>query len=201
VTSPTDKTIAAYEAGVAAYVAGSPTEVAGPVGVLLDEVVANVPDGEVLEIGSGPGREAQYLEHRGLRVHRTDATPAFVERLRQSGHRARLLDVRCDGLGGPFDAVLANAVLLHLDRDDLHRAVRACHAATRTGGVFALTLKEGDGEAWSEAKLGEPRWFVYWRETALRQSLYDAGWTIVRLAHVQGRLEPWLHVLCRREDS
>lgn len=200
-TSPTDKTIAAYQAGVDAYLAGSPRGVAEPVSVLLDELVANVPDGEVLEIGSGPGTEAQYLEHRGLRVHRTDATPAFVERLRQAGHQARRLDVRGDDLGGPFDAVLANAVLLHLDRDELRRALRACYGATRPGGVFALTLKEGDGEAWSDAKLGQPRWFVYWRESALQQALENAGWTLLTLRHVQGRLEPWLHVLCRRNDS
>lgn len=199
--SPTDRTLAAYQDGVDAYVAGSPAGVAEPVALLLDQVVANVPHGEVLELGSGPGREAQYLEHRGLRVHRSDATPAFVERLRQAGHQARFLDIRCDDLGGPFDAVLANAVLLHLDRKDLDRALRACHAATRPGGVFGLTLKEGDGEAWSDAKLPQARWFVYWREPALRHALSDAGWTVVRLEQVQGRLESWLHVLCRRDDS
>jgi SAM-dependent methyltransferase len=168
---------------------------------LLDGFAARVPGGEVLELGSGPGREAQYLEARGLRVHRTDATPAFVERLRQAGHQARILDVRRDDLGGPFDDVLANAVLLHLDRDDLGVALRACHDATRPDGALALTLKEGDGEAWSDAKLGMPRWFVYWREGPLRQALTDAEWTVVRLDHVQGRLEPWLHALCRRATS
>lgn len=199
-TSPTDKTLAAYQGGVDAYVAGSPAGVAEPVALLLDEVVANVPRGEVLELGSGPGREAQYLEDRGLRVHRTDATPAFVERLQRAGHQARLLDVRRDDLDGPFDAVVANAVLLHLERSDLTRALRACQAATRPGGVLAVTLKEGDGEAWSEAKLDQARWFVYWREPALRRALISAGWDVVRLDRVQGRLEPWLHVLCRRRD-
>ena len=199
--SPTDKTIAAYEQAADAYVAGSPAGVAESVAVLLDDLAARVPGGEVLELGSGPGREAQYLEARGLRVHRTDATPAFVERLRQAGHQARIVDVRRDDLGGPFDAVLANAVLLHLDRDDLGAALRACHAATRPDGLLALTLKEGDGEAWSDAKLGIPRWFVYWREAPLRQALTNAGWTVVRLDHVQGRREPWLHALCRRASS
>jgi len=177
----------------------SPTGVAVPIAALLEQVAANVPGGEVLELGSGPGLEAQYLEQRGLRVHRTDAMPGFVERLRQEGHQARVLDVRHDPLGGPFDAVVANAVLLHLHRDDFGHAVRACHEATRPGGVFALTLKEGDGEAWSEAKLDRPRWFVYWREHGLRGALDAAGWTVIRLERVQGRLEPWLHVLCRRD--
>jgi SAM-dependent methyltransferase len=199
VTSPTDRTLAAYQDGIDAYLAGSPAGVAVSVAALLEQVAAHVPGGEVLELGSGPGREAQYLEQRGLRVHRTDATPGFVERLRQEGHHARVLDVRHDPLGGPYDAVVANAVLLHLDRDDFGHVVRVCHDATRPGGVFALTLKEGEGEAWSEAKLDQPRWFVYWREHGLRNALEAAGWTIIRLEHVQGRVESWLHVLCRRE--
>lgn len=198
-TSPTDKTLAAYQDGVDAYFAGTPAGVAKAVTVLLDEVVAHVPGGKVLELGSGPGREALYLEQRGLRVDRTDATPAFVGRLQQAGHQARVLDVRSDDLGGPFDAVLANAVLLHLDRDDFGHAPRVCHAASRPGGVFALTLKEGDGEAWSDAKLGQPRWFVYWREPALRKALIDAGWTVNQVTRVQGRLEPWVHALCHRD--
>ena len=188
VTSPTDRTLAAHQDGVQAYVAGSPSGVPEAVALLLDAVVAHVPDGgEVLELGSGPGREALYLEHRGLRVDRTDATPAFVDRPRQGGHPARVLDVRHGGLGGMFDAVLANAVLLHLDRQDPVLALQTCHRATRPDGVLALTLKEGDGEAWSEAKLGSPRWFVFWREGPLRRALSDAGWTVVMLSHVEGR--------------
>lgn len=130
-TSPTDETLAAYQDGVDEYLACSPTGVAQSVAVLLDQMIAHAPGAEVLELGSGPGREALYLEQRGMRVNRTDATPAFVERLQRAGHPARELDVRQGDLGGPFDAVLANAVLLHLTRDDLHAALRACHAATR----------------------------------------------------------------------
>lgn len=198
VAGPTDVTLATYEAGIEAYVAGSPIAVGPVVAELLDALVENLPGGHVLELGSGPGREAEYLEQRGLTVDRTDATLAFVERLRHAGHEARLLDVRSGALGGPYDAMLANAVLLHLARDDMELALEACHAATRAGGMLALTLKEGDGEAWSDAKLGAPRWFVYWRPQPLRDALERAGWTVVRLEQVQGRVEPWLRVLCRR---
>ncbi len=75
--------------------------------------------GRVLELGSGPGREATVLERLGATVRRTDGTPAFVERLRAAGHDAHVLDARRDPLGGPYDAVFANAVLLHLSRPDL----------------------------------------------------------------------------------
>lgn len=198
--SATDLTLEAYQDCNDLYCAASPSAVAVPVAALLDALVDLIPpSGRVLEIGSGPGLEAQYLEQRGLVVDRTDATPAFVERLRREGHPARLLDVRKDDLGGPYDAVVANAVLLHLERAEAEKALAACLAGTRPGGVLALTLKEGDGESWSETKLGRPRWFVYWREAPLRRVLERVGWEVLDLRPVQGRTEGWLHALCRRQ--
>ena len=200
---PTDETLRVYEQTAELYVAASPSAVDGDVAALLDAVVARLPAaGRLLELGSGPGLEAAYLERLGVTVDRTDATAAFVERLRRQGHEARVLDVRDGDLGGPYDAVLANAVLLHLDRADAARALAACLAATRPGGLLALTLKEGDGEAWSDHKLGMPRWFVYWREDALRDLLAAVGWQVVELRRMAGRRPGgtgrWLVVLCRR---
>ena len=64
--------------------------------------------------------------------------------------------------------------------------------------MLAATFKEGDGESWSTAKLEAPRWFTYWRAPALREVLEAAGWSVTSLAHVAGRLEPWLYVLAER---
>ena len=199
VRNATDETLRAYEQRADRYFDASAPAVSAEVAGLLDAVVTRLrPGSHVLEVGTGPGREAAYLEERGLHVDRTDATAAFVERLRANGHDARLLDVRDGNLGGPYDAVLANAVLLHLDRAQARLAVEACRQAVRPGGLFALTLKDGDGESWSDAKLGAPRWFVYWREEALRAQLSDAGWRVLDLRQVPGRSESWLHALCER---
>lgn len=194
---PTDATLRVYERRAEVYTAASSRDVDPEVMTLLVAVLARLPSGSrVLEVGSGPGLEADYLEQQGLIVDRTDAAAAFVRRLQARGHNARLLDVRSGDLGGPYDAVLANAVFLHLDRAEAARAFAACRAATRSGGLLALTLKQGDGESWSSAKVGEARWFVYWRDEALKDVLHQAGWLVVSMRSVQGRTEPWLHVLC-----
>jgi trans-aconitate methyltransferase len=195
----TERTVAAYEANVDAYLAGTPQAVNADVAELLDELVERAPGRTVLEVGTGPGHEADYLEERGMAVHRTDAAAAFVDRLLAAGYEARLLDVRTGDLRGPYDAVLANAVLHHLSRPALTAALTRICAATQLQGVFALTMKEGDGEAWSSAKLGTPRWFVYWREPDLRSVLQQAGWSVLRLDHVHGRDDDWLYTLCRRD--
>jgi SAM-dependent methyltransferase len=103
-----DVTIASYKAGALAYLQQSPPPGA-PVRAYLDKVGALVGRGTVLELGSGPGWDAAYLESRGPRVVRTDAVNAFVELLRADCYPARRLDVRVDDFGGPYDAVLANA--------------------------------------------------------------------------------------------
>ena len=150
----------------------------------------------MLEIGSGPGRDALLLEQRGLRVARTDATRAFVDMLRADGHAARLLNVITDPIVGQFDGVLANAVLLHLNAAEFAAAVTKLRQAVGVGAPFALTVKEGDGSEWHTRRLDLPRHFTYWREEPLRRALTAGGWHVDWLAHVSGH-EPWLHVLCR----
>ena len=81
----------------------------------------------MLEIGTGGGRDAALMEQLGLRVRRTDITPAFVAILREQGHEADLIDPLVDDLTSPdgaYDAVWANASLLHVARTTSRRCCR-----------------------------------------------------------------------------
>ena len=193
---PADATLAAYEAGAEQYLKASGRP-GPPLIAYLDRLADMVGNGHVLEIGSGPGWDADHLESRGVRVTRTDATPAFVELLRAAGHDARRLDVRSASLGGPYQAVVANAVLVHLSRPQFEDVARRARHAVVAGGVLGFTLKEGDGAGWSQDKLAVPRYFTYWREPAVREVLARTGWSVVSVNHVTGRKEPWLYVLAR----
>lgn len=173
----------------------------GPVLDYLNGFAEQVGRGTVLELGSGPGADAIHLEGRGLHVIRTDGAHAFVARLREGGHDAQVLDIRVDEFGGPYDGVLADAVLLHLTREEFVGVLRRARRAVRPQGVLAFTLKEGDGEGWSHAKLGLPRHFTYWRETGVREALADSGWHCLWLSHVAGQREPWIFVIAAASDS
>lgn len=200
-------TVAAYDAHAAAYAEGILAA-----DDLMEEqnhafAAAVGPGARVLEIGSGPGRDAALLERLGLDVRRTDVTTAFVDLLREQGHDADVLDPLCDDLddpahpGTPYDGVWASASLLHVDRTDLPGLLARLAAATRPGGVLALSLKEGDGEAWStHGFVSAPRRFVYWREPGLRAVLDAAGWDVEQVGHTRSARtgEPWLDVQARR---
>jgi len=195
--SPLDITRSSYQIAAEKYVRRSRTT-AGGSAPILDRMVELSPGSRLLELGSGPGWDAAYLERLGLVVQRSDVTPAFVELMRADGHDARILDARTDDLGGPWNGVLANAVLLHLSRSEFSAVVARVANAVRPGGLFAFTLKEGDGEAWTETKLDLPGWFVYWREPELRSVLEDAGWTVLWVERSRGPVDIWLNVIAQR---
>lgn len=190
----------AYDAQADAYVEATAT-FSEQVRERLEAFVAAIGEGgRVLEIGSGGGRDALALEERGVRVRRTDVTPAFVDLLRGQGHEADLLDPLVDDLGGPYDGVWANASLLHVDRADLPVALLRLAEATRPGGVLALSVKEGDGEVWStHGTISAPRRFVLWREPGLSEALAAARWAVDDVQHRPGlRGETWLMMRASR---
>ena len=192
-------TVRAYDRDAADYAARGPALPAS-VRADIEELLALVGAGaRVLEIGSGGGRDAAF-EELGLRVRRTDITPAFVALLREQGHAADVLDPLTDDLtstDGPYDAVYANASLLHVARTDLPTVLARLSGVTRPRGLLRLAVKEGDGDGWStHGSIRSPRHFTYWRADALGAVVADAGWVDVAVTHVPGGTpaEQWLDV-------
>jgi SAM-dependent methyltransferase len=192
-------TIAAYQADAGAYASGAGSVPQSVVRDLQEFAALVGAGGRVLEIGSGPGRDARELERQGLVVRRTDITPAFVDLMRADGYDADVLDPLVDDLDGPYDGVWANAVLLHMSRDELGVVLGRLRDATVAGGTLFASLKEGDGEAWStHGHVTGARHFTYWREDALRAVLDSAGWRVHTLRHTQGPRNAWIELYGER---
>ncbi|MCT9820756.1 GNAT family N-acetyltransferase [Microbacterium sp. W1N] len=199
---PADLTLAAYRAGALLYIQTTP--IGSGLSPLAAALVAQArPGGSVLELGTGPGRDADALEAAGLVVDRTDAAAPFVTLQRAAGHAGRLLDVRAPDFGGPYDAVFANAVLLHVPRAQLRGVLATALRATVPGGAIAASFKEGDGDGWSTHKLAAPRHYTYWRAEALGEAFRAAGWREIEVTDITapGAADRWLGVIARRPAS
>lgn len=142
-------TIDAYDTGAEAYAATTPpvTDMHSPPRKWIDHAletlfqrgeIAHLP---VLEIGSGTGRDAAYIESRGVAVQRTDATPAFVERLRRDGHDAKVLNALTDEYGGPYRMIFANAVFPHFSDEQMHQVTDKAFASLALNGLLAFSMK------------------------------------------------------------
>lgn len=170
------KTIDAYNAHVKEYVEGTAQAIPESTARWIDDGLEGLPKGaSILELGSGFGRDANYIESKGFTVRRTDGSVSFVELLRRQGYDAEVLNILADNLGEKHDLIFANAVLLHLTTDEFGEVCHKVYAALKSGGRFMLSVKKGDGEEWTEAKLGVPRYFHYWQSEDVVDYLYQAG--------------------------
>lgn len=193
-------TIASYNEHVQEYLDGTPHEVSGVVKDWLDNSLTNVPkDARILELGSAFGRDAEYMANLGYKVECTDATPAFVDLLQSKGFDAKVLNAITDEFPKGLDYVLANAVLLHFTRDEASQVIQKVYDALNPKGSFAFTLKQGEGEEVSEAKLGAPRYFCYWTEPQIRQVLETTGFDDIEISGDKATTNTkWLQIVATK---
>lgn len=144
------------------------------------------PGGHVLEVGSGPGRDADFLETLGLAVRRTDATRRFIELQTARGKNAELLNIITDEFGGPYDGVVALYVLFHIPREQIDRVLAKVAASLRPGGAFLVSMREGTGEIAGKYHT------VCWRRDEFAARLDAAGLaTISKAFSVDSDGVPW----------
>jgi SAM-dependent methyltransferase len=203
-TETNKKTLASYDQHVPEYVTGTSNVVSGATKSWIDAALNGLPrDATLLELGSGHGRDALYIQQQGYEVACTDATPAFVEHLRGLGLQASHFNALTDIVASKFDLIFANAVLLHFTREEFVMVLAKMAGALKPDGRFAFSLKRGNAEEWSNAKLNAPRYFCYWEPEALPVLLSRAGfssWSID--AVTTERTHPdWICVIAWRSLS
>ncbi|WP_405058204.1 class I SAM-dependent methyltransferase [Kribbella sp. NBC_01505] len=109
---------------------------------------------DVLELGSGHGRDALFLARQGFSVHATDFSETALDQLRQQAQReglddrvtAALHDVR-DPLppaDATVNAVFANLLLnMAFTPGELRSLVGEVHRVLRPGGLFVYAVWSG----------------------------------------------------------
>lgn len=194
-------TLQAYENGLDEYNAAAIPEVTGSVKDLVDAGLDMLPVGaKILELGSAHGRDAAYMEGRGFKVDRTDAAHSFVNFMNTQGYEARVLDALTDNYGGPYDMVYANAVLLHFTAEQIPQVLSRVYESLAEHGLFSFSVKIGEGEGWSDAKLKSPRFFSYWHEQPLKDLLVGNHFDVVfweegKTGHDNG---DWFHIIAKK---
>jgi SAM-dependent methyltransferase len=165
-----DRTIQSYEDSAREYnaiVAGHrPPEIVDALRRMMQFVPTG---GTVLEIGSGSGQDADFIESLGGVVRRTDAAQAFLDLQAERGKKGELLNVVTDALGGPYSAILAMAVLIHVDREQVAPVLCKVFDALEPGGVFLVGMRIGEGETNGDYQT------VYWAKDRFAEALAAAG--------------------------
>lgn len=139
-----DKTIAFYDGASFDYAAKFAAS--SPDAQLLAFMALLPAGGSVLDLGCGPAFASAHMRNAGFKPDPVDASQGMITAandLHDIG--ARMLTFDEIDMVAAYDGVWANFSLLHADRADLPRYLRALAAALRPNGVFHIGLKVGEG--------------------------------------------------------
>ena len=196
------RTISAYEDHIAEYINGTPQEVTGDVKKWIDKTLIDLnSSSKILEIGSAFGRDASYIESKGYIVQRTDATLGFVEYLQKLGFNSKKLNILEDDIEGTYDLIFADAVLLHFTHSETVFVLDKMSKALNRSGKVSFSLKQGEGEEWSDTKVNAPRYFCYWNQADITKLLLSKGFNNIQCedAGVGRNNSKWLHIIATKQ--
>ena len=95
----------------------------------------------LLEIGCGPGQDAQFFQSQGLQVFAVDNTPTMVELTAEKGIRAQVLDCYdLNEITERFDAVYTLNCLLHIPKQDFERVLRLISDRLNDNGLMLFSV-------------------------------------------------------------
>ncbi|WP_259444866.1 class I SAM-dependent methyltransferase [Neotabrizicola shimadae] len=199
--APDAQTLAFYSEFAPTYVASGAGGVSRHLPYFLEVLK---PGSTILELGCGGGRDAQAMIAAGHRVDPTDGSAAIAakaEALLQIPVRV----MRFDELEAEedYDAVWANASLLHVPRPDLPEVLSKVRRALKPGGLHHASYKGGD----REGRDSHGRYFNYLSRDEL-VAIYEASgdWDILSVVEYigggfdKGVQGPWLAILTRRPE-
>lgn len=192
------RTVAAYENYARRYAANVSPQPSEAGASALRRLADMLPSGgRVLDIGSGPGWDADFLEGLGVRVHRTDVTESFRQFQTERGKQCDALDVLKDEIADTHDGILMLCVLQHFERTELDGVLHKLVNALTDQGAMLLSHPVGEDELWEHTASGDYR-VVRWSSAALDERLRRSGFVVAWDKSEDGDEGPWRTVLARK---
>lgn len=193
------RAVADYERTAREYVATVDGRPSASVEALRQLAARVAPGKRVLEIGSGPGWDADVLQALGIDVHRTDVAAAFCEFQVERGKRCDRLDVLSDTISGRYGGAMMICVLQHFDRAQLGGVLRKLAGALEAGGPLLLMYPDGNQDHREQGAAGDYL-VVKWESAAFDLQLAQAGFAVAWEQAIDGRGGRWRTVLAQRQS-
>lgn len=166
------------------------------------------PGAHILDVGCGNGWKSRYMLDRGYRVTGIDLSDGMIDLARQQAPEAEfivmdLADI--DQVCGNFDAIFAQAVLLHIPKNDVQQSVRLLTTKLAPGGYMYVAVKDRrPGQAEEEVKIEHDygfdyaRFFSFYSQSEVLEILRAVGLTIVYSTLTRYNTTDWIQVIAQK---
>lgn len=193
------RTVISYEQKFEEYIANTISVVDWEVKAWIDAALSYVQKNElILEVGTWPGRDADYIEGQWYTLQRSDGTAAFVEYNIRKWKSCLSIDLLHNTHKEKYNLILANAVFLHFTREDMKYILDDLKKNLFKNWFLAFTLKKWFWDEYSFHKVDAERYFCYWAEKEIVDLLVIC-WYITQ--SIKTTLDgKWIHIIARKES-
>jgi SAM-dependent methyltransferase len=185
------QTLAFYAAEAPVYTSSRPDGISRHLTGFLERLPIG---GSILELGCGGGIDAAHMIARGFAVEPTDGVPEIAKQAEARLGFAELADTE------KYDAVVANAALLHVPREGLAAILAKIWCSLKRGGWHLASYKGGG----TEGRDDHGRYYNYLSRADAEAYYCAAGdWSALEFEEsigggYFGTVGPWIKVSARK---
>ena len=159
------------------------------------------PEGALLEIGSGSGREAIEWIRMGYRYTGIDPSTTLIQIAKQTepkGHYFLTSVYQMPFQPNTFDAFSSWALLPHAPKERVGTALDAIRKVLKLDAWGLIAMREGEGEKQEQAT---GRWFSYYAQDEFEKILKERGFAVSRKEKKASRADlVWLTFFVQRVE-
>lgn len=178
----------------------------------METFLARLPKNSlVLDVGCAGGIKSRFLMERGMRVIGVDIAENFIQIAKHENPTGdfRVLDMLdIATMPDRFDAICAQASLLHIPKQDVPRVMAGFTTVLSPGGLLAIAVKEKrpdqpEEQIVSEDDYGYPyeRLFSYFTEQELRDLYTTVGLECIEYSVTTVGRTNWIHVIGQKKKE
>ncbi len=140
----------------------------------------------ILEIGSGNGENAKFIQNCGFNVTASDIADAFISTTKKFNINTIRFNLLEDNLRNYYDGIFCWRVFVHFSQDDFIKALSKVYSLLKPNGIFIFNVinretKNVDSEMVdfpNEYHLGVERYYHYFTKSFIDKEINKSGFEI-----------------------
>ncbi len=166
------------------------------------------PGASILDVGCGAGTKSKYLSNKGLDVIGIDFSQSMIDLATRQAPTGKFFvrDIKQPlNIDAVFDGVFAQAVLLHIPKNEIIEVLKNITAPLKPGGFFYAAVKEVKLNGKSEETVKEndygydyERFFSYFTLDELKRNIEEVGLKVVFETITTSGKTNWIEVIAEK---